>query len=279
MSDQMSNAQPQFLTVGEGEAARKIAMLVRPAQAGKGAPALVWLSGYRSDMSGTKAVELDGLAAELGLACIRLDYSGHGLSGGSFGDGTISRWLEEALAVIRHVAPDRVILVGSSMGGWIALRLTQELARQREPKLEGPKLAGMVLIAPAPDFTSELIEPNLKAKERKSLAERGYFEERSQYSPEPNIYTRALIEDGRENRVLDGIIETGCPVHILQGMKDADVPHAHAMKLVEHLPADDVVLTFIRDGDHRLSRPGDIALLLSAVKGIIRSSTNRQMTV
>ncbi|MGO7037897.1 alpha/beta hydrolase [Rhizobium acaciae] len=272
MSDQMSNAQPQFLTVGEGEAAREIAMLVRPAQAGNGAPALVWLSGYRSDMSGTKAVELDGLAAELGLACIRLDYSGHGLSGGSFGDGTISRWLEEALAVIRHVAPDRVILVGSSMGGWIALRLAQELVRQG-----GPKLAGMVLIAPAPDFTSELIEPNLKAKERKSLAERGYFEERSQYSPEPNIYTRALIEDGRKNRVLDGIIETGCPVHILQGMKDADVPHAHAMKLVEHLPADDVVLTFVRDGDHRLSRPGDIALLLSAVKGIIRSSTNRQM--
>ncbi|TCA33762.1 alpha/beta hydrolase [Rhizobium leguminosarum bv. viciae] len=277
MSDQLSNAQPQFLTVGEGEAAREIAMLVRPAQAGNGAPALVWLSGYRSDMSGTKAVELDGLAAELGLACIRLDYSGHGLSGGSFGDGTISRWLEEALAVIRHVAPERVILVGSSMGGWIALRLAQELVRQGDPKLAGPKLAGMVLIAPAPDFTSELIEPNLKAKELKSLAERGYFEERSQYSPEPNIYTRALIEDGRENRVLDGIIETGCPVHILQGMKDPDVPHAHAMKLVEHLPADDVVLTFIRDGDHRLSRPGDIALLLSAVKGIIRSSTNRQM--
>ncbi|MFL5020337.1 MAG: alpha/beta hydrolase [Rhizobium sp.] len=277
MSDQMSNAQPQFLTVGEGEAARDIAMLVRPAQAGNGAPALVWLSGYRSDMSGTKAVELDGLAAELGLACIRLDYSGHGLSGGSFGDGTISRWLEEALAVIRHVAPDRVILVGSSMGGWIALRLAQELARQGGGTLEGPKLAGMVLIAPAPDFTSELIEPNLKAKERKSLAERGYFEERSQYSPEPNIYTRALIEDGRRNRVLDGIIETGCPVHILQGMKDPDVPHAHAMKLVEHLPADDVVLTFVRDGDHRLSRPGDIALLLSAIKGIIRSSTNRQM--
>ncbi|MBY5442967.1 alpha/beta hydrolase [Rhizobium leguminosarum] len=282
MSDQMSNAQPQFLTVGEGEAARDIAMLVRPAQAGNGAPALVWLSGYRSDMSGTKAVELDGLAAELGLACIRLDYSGHGLSGGSFGDGTISRWLEEALAVIRHVAPGRVILVGSSMGGWIALRLAQELARQgggtlEGPKLAGPKLAGMVLIAPAPDFTSELIEPNLKAKERKSLAERGYFEERSQYSPEPNIYTRALIEDGRRNRVLDGIIETGCPVHILQGMKDPEVPHAHAMKLVEHLPADDVVLTFVRDGDHRLSRPGDIALLLSAVKDIIRSSTNRQM--
>ncbi|PCK84815.1 MULTISPECIES: alpha/beta hydrolase [Rhizobium] len=267
MSDQMPNLQPQFLTVGEGEAAREIAMLVRPAHAGNNAPTLVWLSGYRSDMSGTKALELDGLAGELGTACIRLDYSGHGLSGGSFRDGTISRWLEEALTVIRHVAPERVILVGSSMGGWIALRLAQELARHK-----GPKLAGMVLIAPAPDFTTELIEPNLKAKERKSLAERGYFEERSQYSPEPNIYTLALIEDGRKNRVLDGMIETGCPVHILQGMKDPDVPHAHAMRLVEHLPADDVVLTFIRDGDHRLSRPGDIALILSAVKGIIRTA-------
>ncbi|ANL38744.1 UNVERIFIED_ORG: pimeloyl-ACP methyl ester carboxylesterase [Rhizobium esperanzae] len=272
MSDQMPNAQPQFLTVGEGEAAREIAMLVRPAQAGNNAPALVWLSGYRSDMSGTKALELDGLAGELGTACIRLDYSGHGLSGGSFRDGTISRWLEEALAVIRHVAPDRIILVGSSMGAWIALRLAQELARLDGPKLAGPKLEGMVLIAPAPDFTSELIEPNLKGKERKSLAERGYFEERSQYSPEPTVYTLALIEDGRKNRVLDGIIETGCPVHILQGMKDPDVPHAHAMKLVEHLPADDVVLTFIRDGDHRLSRPGDIALILGAVKGIIRTA-------
>ncbi|ARM10551.1 MULTISPECIES: alpha/beta hydrolase [Rhizobium] len=272
MSDQMPNVQPQFVTVGEGDAAREIAMLVRPAQAGNNAPTLVWLSGYRSDMSGTKALELDGLAGELGTACIRLDYSGHGLSGGSFRDGTISRWLEEALAVIRHVAPDRIILVGSSMGAWIALRLAQELARLDGPKLAGPKLEGMVLIAPAPDFTSELIEPNLKAKERKSLAERGYFEERSQYSPEPNIYTLALIEDGRKNRVLDGMIETGCPVHILQGMKDPDVPHAHAMKLVEHLPADDVVLTFIRDGDHRLSRPGDIALILGAVKGIIRTA-------
>ncbi|EJZ22042.1 alpha/beta hydrolase [Rhizobium sp. Pop5] len=276
MSDQMPDTHPHFLTVGEGEAAREIAILVRPAEAGNGGPALVWLSGYRSDMSGTKALELDRLAGELGLACIRLDYSGHGLSGGSFRDGTISRWLEEALAVIGHLAPERVVLVGSSMGGWIALRLVQELARHGGPKLEGPKVVGMVLIAPAPDFTSELIEPNLKAKERKSLAERGYFEERSQYSPEPNIYTRALIEDGRRNRVLDGIIETGCPVHILQGMKDPDVPHVHAMKLVEHLPADDVVLTLIRDGDHRLSRAGDIALLVSAVRGIIHSSANME---
>jgi pimeloyl-ACP methyl ester carboxylesterase len=128
----------------------------------------------------------------------------------------------------------------------------------------------MVLIAPAPDFTADLIEPNLSEAERASLAERGYFEERSQYSPEPNIYTRALIEDGRSNLVLTGIIETRCPIHILQGMQDPDVPHTHAMKLVEHLPADDVVLTFIRDGDHRLSRPQDIERMLGAVKSLIR---------
>jgi pimeloyl-ACP methyl ester carboxylesterase len=265
MSDQMHLPAPQYLTVGEGEAARQIAMLVRPARAGATTATLVWLSGYRSDMSGTKAAEVDRLAAELGIGCIRLDYSGHGLSGGAFTDGTISRWLEEALAVIRHAAPERIILIGSSMGGWIALRAAQELARTG-----GPKLDGMVLIAPAPDFTADLIEPNLGEAERASLAERGYFEERSQYSPEPNIYTRALIEDGRSNLVLTGIIETRCPIHILQGMQDPDVPHTHAMKLVEHLPADDVVLTFIRDGDHRLSRPQDIERMLGAVKSLIR---------
>jgi pimeloyl-ACP methyl ester carboxylesterase len=266
MSDANLAHDHQFLTVGDGEAAREIAYIVRPSATAAAGPALVWLSGYRSDMSGTKAVELDRLAAESGLACIRLDYSGHGLSGGTFADGTISRWLEEALAVILHAGPARAILVGSSMGGWIALRLAKELSM----KAGAPALDGMVLIAPAPDFTSDLIEPNLTKKEQKSLAERGFFEERSAYSLEPNIYTRSLLEDGRENRVLTGIIETGCPVHILQGMKDPDVPYQHAMKLVEHLPADDVVLTFVRDGDHRLSRPQDIDRMLQAVKGLIR---------
>lgn len=266
MSEASSTTEPQFLAVGEGDAKRKIAFIIREATSNNPSTTFVWLSGYRSDMSGTKAVELDRLAGELGLACIRLDYSGHGLSGGKFIDGTISRWLEEALAVVLHAKPESIILVGSSMGGWIALRLAQELTKLQN----APKLDGMVLIAPAPDFTSELIEPHLKKKDRASLAERGYFEEKSEYSPEPNVYTHALLEDGRENRVLTGIIETGCPVHILQGMKDADVPYSHALKLTEHLPADDVVLTFIRDGDHRLSRPQDIERMLSAVKGLIR---------
>ena len=127
----------------------------------------------------------------------------------------------------------------------------------------------MVLIAPAPDFTIDLIEPNLSDAERASLAERGYFEEPSEYGPEPNIFTRALIEDGRANRVLTGIIETGCPVHILQGMADPDVPYAHALKLVEFLPADDVVITLVRDGDHRLSRPEDIARMKAAILAMV----------
>jgi pimeloyl-ACP methyl ester carboxylesterase len=265
MSDAKNAPPHQFLTVGEGAAAREIAYIARPAGSDTTGPTLVWLSGYRSNMSGSKAVELDRMAEETGLACIRLDYSGHGLSGGEFRDGTISRWLEEAMAVVQHLKPERIIVVGSSMGGWIALRLAQELAA----KSGAPKLQGMVLIAPAPDFTEVLIEPHLTEKEKASLAERGFFEEHSEYSPEPNIYTRALIEDGRDNRVLTGMIETGCPVHILQGMKDPDVPYTHAMTLIEHLPADDVVLTFIRDGDHRLSRPQDIERMLAAVKSFV----------
>jgi len=161
----------KYLTVGEGEAAREIAYIARSQSGQAAGPTLVWLSGYRSDMSGSKAIELDRFAAENGLACLRLDYSGHGLSGGKFTDGTISRWLEEALAVIVHTAPESILVVGSSMGGWIALRLAQELAKLQD----GPKLEGMVLIAPAPDFTSDLIEPNLTKKEKASLAERGYF--------------------------------------------------------------------------------------------------------
>lgn len=153
------------------------------------------------------------------------------------------------------------MIVGSSMGGWIALRLIQELRARKS----GPDIKGLVLIAPAPDFTIDLIEPNLKDVERQALAEKGFFEEPSAYSPIPNIYTRKLIEDGRANQVLSGMIETGCPVHILQGMQDQDVPHAHAMKLVEHLPADDVVLTLIRDGDHRLSRPQDLERMLEVI--------------
>ncbi|MCJ8517964.1 pimeloyl-ACP methyl ester carboxylesterase [Pseudorhizobium tarimense] len=265
MTEQPAPPEESWIHVGGEGQERRIAILNRPATTRADGPVLVWLGGYRSDMTGTKAAEMDAFAANRGLGAIRFDYSGHGASGGAFRDGTISRWLEEALAVLEHLSPKSVVLVGSSMGGWIALRLAQELRRRGS----AIKLAGLVLIAPAPDFTSELIEPHLTEEQRRSLVDRGYFEEVSEYSPEPNIYTRDLLEDGRANLVLTGLIETRCPVHILQGMQDPDVPYRYALKLVEFLPAEDAVLTLIRDGDHRLSRPQDIEKMLSAIGTLI----------
>jgi pimeloyl-ACP methyl ester carboxylesterase len=229
------------------------------------APGVVWLGGYRSDMLGTKAETLSAWAERTGRAFLRFDYSGHGESGGVFAEGTISKWLGESLAVFRRLTEGPQVLVGSSMGGWVALRLIQELSKAGE----GDRIAGLVLLAPAPDFTAELIEPALTKKQKRELAEKGYFEEKSEYSPEPNVYTRALIEDGRQNLVMTGPIDTHCPVHILQGMADPDVPHTHALKLVSLLPADDMTLSLIPNGDHRLSRPEDLDLLVRAVEGVI----------
>lgn len=229
------------------------------------APGVVWLGGYRSDMSGSKAVALEAQARCLQAGFLRFDYSGHGQSSGHYTDGTISLWLEEALAVIDRLAPGKLVLVGSSMGAWIALRVIEELRKRGE----AGRVSGMVLIAPAPDFTSVLIEPHLTEKQRGALAEKGYFEAESAYSPEPNRYTRALIEDGRHNSVMSGLIGTGCPVHILQGMEDPDVPYAHALKIMEKIVGDDAILTLVRDGDHRLSRPEDIARIEAAVAAML----------
>ncbi|MCR9137029.1 MAG: alpha/beta hydrolase [Alphaproteobacteria bacterium] len=247
--------------IGQGDDARTLAICHRNATDDQTRPGLIWLGGYRSDMTGTKAVELDRYAEENGLACTRFDYSGHGQSGGDFMDGTISRWLEESLAVFAEFADGPQVLVGSSMGAWIALRMIEELRQTGA----GDAVSGLLLLAPAPDFTSALHEPLLSDEQKAQLAEKGYLEEPTPYGPEPNIFTRALFEDGRKNSVLKGIIETGCPVHIVQGMDDPDVPYSHALRLVEHLPADDVVLTLVRDGDHRLSRPQDIDLIINAV--------------
>ena len=228
-------------------------------------PGLVWLGGFRSDMKGSKAEALAEWAAARGTAFLRFDYSGHGESGGSFMDGTISRWLAESLAVFRHFTMGRQILIASSMGAWIALRMVQELERLGERG----RPAGLVLLAPAPDFTSELIEPALTRGERRALDRQGFFAEPSAYSAEPTVYTRALIQDGRRNRVMDGPIDTHCPVHVLQGMADPDVPYEHALKLVSLMPADDVTLSLVPDGDHRLSRPQDIAMIVRTVEEML----------
>lgn len=242
---------PDFLTVGEGAAARRIALR---RVAGR-APTIVWLGGFKSDMKGTKAEALDSFARRTGQGYLRFDYSGHGESEGAFEDGTISRWTEEALAVIGTAGP-RPVLVGSSMGGWIALLAARQLPVPP---------AGMVLVAPAADFTEALMWPAFSEEVRQTIMAQGRWVRPSAYDEAGYPITRALIEDGRANLVLSGLIETGCPVHILQGMEDPDVPWRHALLTAERIARDDVVVTLVKDGDHRLSRPEDIARLEAAV--------------
>ena len=223
------------------------------------APGIFWLGGFRSDMQGSKAQALDLWAAEEGRAATRFDYSGHGSSGGRFEDGTISRWLEEAEAVFDAFTAEPQVLVGSSMGGWLALLLAKRLAERGD----GDRLTGMVLLAPAVDMTKDLMWDRFTPAQRRKLKKQGFLTEPSAYSPEPDIITSALIEDGEKHLFGEQPIETGCPVHVIQGMQDEDVPWAHATKLMERLAFDDAVLTLVRDGDHRLSRPEDIERLIA----------------
>jgi pimeloyl-ACP methyl ester carboxylesterase len=250
-----------FIEVGVAGAMRRIAVRARDGAA----PGLFWLGGFNSDMKGTKALALDAWAAEHGRACVRFDYSGHGESGGQFVDGTIGRWLEESVAVFEQFCQGPLVVIGSSMGGWMALLLARELARRQRSEM----LAGLVLIAPAPDFTEELMWKGFSPQIRTEIESKGVWLRPSEYGDgSPYPITRALIEDGRNHLLLGSSIEVGCPVRILQGAQDPDVPWRHAFALVHRLPADDVVLTMIQDGDHRLSRPQDIARIIAAVAEI-----------
>ena len=248
---------PAFIEVGNDPGRRRIAVRARTGAA----PGLFWLSGFHSDMRGTKAIALDAWAAERNRACVRFDYSGHGESGGAFVDGTIGRWLEETVAVFEQFCAGPQIVIGSSMGGWVALLLARELARRPARRAS---LAGLVLIAPAPDFTEELMWKGFSPEARHAIETEGVWLRPSAYG-EPYPITRALIEEGRNHLLLGGSIDVGCPVRILQGAQDPDVPWQHAFALAHRLPVDDVVLTMIQDGDHRLSRPQDIARIIAAV--------------
>jgi pimeloyl-ACP methyl ester carboxylesterase len=255
-----SPQQPAFIEVGKDGAARRIAVRARAG----GSPGLFWLGGFNSDMQGTKALALDEWAAVHNRACVRFDYSGHGESGGAFVDGTIGRWLEESVAVFEQFCSGPQVVIGSSMGGWMALLLAREIAKHGSSRAS---LAGLVLIAPAPDFTEVLMWNGLSSEIREKIVTKGVWLRPSQYG-EPYPITRALIEEGRNHLLLGSAIDVGCPVRILQGAQDPDVPWQHAFALAHRLPADDVVLTVIRDGDHRLSRPQDIARMLAAVAEI-----------
>jgi pimeloyl-ACP methyl ester carboxylesterase len=255
----MNDNSLKILEIGTGSERRSIA--VREHQGA--APGLLWLSGYKSDMKGTKAEALAHWARQTGRACVRFDYSGHGESGGVFTEGTIGRWLADALAVFDACCRGPQILVGSSMGGWLALLMVRAL--RARPQAGPAVIAGLVLVAPAVDFTEELMWKRFPTAIKRELEEKGVWARPSEYAAEPYLVTRQLIEEGRNHLLLGGMIETGCPVRILQGVEDPDVPWRHAVELVSRLASDDVVLTLVKNGDHRLSRPEDIERLIRAV--------------
>ena len=235
-------------------------------------PAIVWLGGFMSDMTSTKATALDDWAAGHGHASVRFDYSGHGASGGDFENGTIGTWLDESIAVIERFAGPRPVLVGSSMGGWIALLATLRLKAALSPHHPG----GLVLIAPAVDFTEKLMWAQFPLAIRQQIETAGVWHRHSEYSETPYPITRALIEDGRRHQLYGKPFHLGCPVHILQGGQDPDVPQAHVLQLVEHLPQDNVTVTLIPDGNHRLSREEDIAKLVEITAAMATQGADRE---
>ena len=212
-------------------------------------------------MDSTKATALDEEAERRGLALLRFDYSGHGRSEGRIEEGTISRWLEETLAIFRAKTEGPQILIGSSMGGYLALLAARALHEAGEIG----RLKGLILIAPAVDFTEALIWAQAPDEAREAIMRDGAWKRPSAYSSEPDCFTRALIEDGRKHLLLGGMIRPRVPAVVLQGMQDPDVPYAHALALMQRL-GDPATLTLIKDGDHRLSRPQDLRLLFEALE-------------
>ena len=221
-------------------------------------PAVVLLPGYMSDMGGNKALAVEAWAAGNGQACLRLDYSGCGASGGDFADGSISRWTADVAAVLDHCGIVRPVLVGSSMGGWIALRLA--LARP---------VSAVVGIAAAPDFPDWGLP--LSAVDHVGLAQHGYIERSSAYGSAPYRYTRTFFDDASASRVLTGSIAVDAPVRLLHGQANPDVPWQLSVDVAARLRSADVQVLLVKDGDHRLSRPQDLALLTATLKGLLET--------
>lgn len=243
-----AEAPPRFLEIEDGA---RIAY--RASAAAPGKASFVWLGGFNSDMSGTKAMALDDWASRTGRGLTRFDYFGHGASSGDFADGTIGRWRDDALAVIDAETTGPQILVGSSMGGWIAL-----LAALARPK----RTAALLLIAPAPDFTQRLMWERFSKDVQEEIDKKGVWVAPSEYGEDPTPITRRLIMEAHGHLLLDAKrIPLGVPVRIVQGMEDPDVPWRHAMLLVDRLEDADVEITLVKAGDHRLSTPADLQRL------------------
>ena len=257
----MAESKPQFLSVGPAGHQRPIAYRLREGQGAEDQPTVVWLGGFRSDMLSTKATVLDDWAQRTGRRFLRFDYSSNGESPGDFTQACLSHWLEEAIEIIETLTKGPVLLVGSSMGGWIALLVAKALRAQGSERLKG-----LVLIAPAVDFTEDLMWNLFSDPVKQAILTEGFYTHQSDYGAYP--ITRLLIEDGRKHRLFGAEIHPNCPVHILQGMQDDPVPWQHALRLIDHLPQDEVLLTLIKDGDHRLSREQDLQLLIEAIERI-----------
>ncbi len=261
----MRDGEPQTIIVGDGKCARNIAYIANAAHNSR-ASSLFWLSGFMSDMASTKATALAAWAQQRGMGYTRFDYSGHGVSGGAFTDGTIGRWLEESSAVFTQKASGPQIIIGSSMGGHIALILLRKL--MREAPDHASRIKGLVLIAPAWDMTEELMWKKFTPAIQREIMEQGFHLSPSAYAS-PYTITRALIEDGREHLLARKPFDPGRPVTILQGLLDPDVPAAHTRELTTFLAGGRVTLIEIPDGEHRLSRAQDLDKLYGAIAALV----------
>jgi pimeloyl-ACP methyl ester carboxylesterase len=227
---------------------------------GKG-PGVMFLTGFRSDMQGAKALAVEAFCRAQNRSFVRFDYTGHGESSGAFADGTIGRWTEDAALVLDRATSGPQVLVGSSMGGWIALLL----ARARPARI-----AGLVGIAAAPDFTEDLVHDVLDAEARERLARDGRIVMPSAYDPEPCVITRRLIDEGRNHLLLRGPIPVAQPVRLIHGMEDHDVPWRTSIRIAERLASADVEITLVKGGRHRLSEPADLARLRAIVDALLQ---------
>lgn len=225
---------------------------------GSAEPGMVWLPGFNSTMSSTKVSALKDWALKTRRSLLCFDYSGHGSSGGEFEDGTISDWLNQSLAILREVVAGPQVLIGSSMGAWLILLILRAISRGQPVACDLPRIDGAVLIAPAYDMTEELMWNQFPDEARHEIETTGSYQRPSRYGDGPYTITRKLIEDGRQHLIGSDNFRPPCPVRMIHGITDADVPWQHANRLTHILTGEDVMLNLIQDGDHRLSRPRDI---------------------
>ena len=256
----MSDLAPKLLELGTGH---RIAVLQTEGDTAK--PGLIWLGGFKSSMDGTKATALASWAEQQDVICTRFDYSGHGASEGEFEQGTISNWLKESLGIFRKFTTGPQIVIGSSMGGWLSTLLYRQLLQTGELD----RVHALVLIAPAVDMTEELMWKRYPREIRREIEETGVYQRPSAYGDGDYAITHALIEDGREHLLLSKPLPVHCPVRILHGEADPDVPWEHGRRLYEHMSGEDISFTLIKNGDHRLSTPQEIDRLIATVSALV----------